>query len=67
VESGHRWIIDYKTGTHEGGDVEAFLDNEQERYRAQLESYAMLVSRMDSRPIRLGLYFPMLQAWREWS
>ena len=44
-----------------------FLDNEQERYRAQLENYAMLMSRLDSRPIRLGLYFPMLQAWREWT
>ena len=30
---GVRWIIDYKTGGHEGGDIEAFLDNEQRRYR----------------------------------
>jgi hypothetical protein len=22
---------------------------------------------LDSRPIRLGLYFPLLGAWREWS
>jgi len=67
VESGYRWIIDYKTGMHEGGSLDAFLDNEQERYRQQLENYGMLLSRMDSRPIRLGLYFPMMQAWREWS
>lgn len=25
---GMRWIIDYKTGTHLGGDIEAFLDRE---------------------------------------
>ncbi len=62
-----RWIIDYKTGAHEGGGLEAFLDNEQLRYRAQLENYAILMKHMDSRPIRLGLYFPILQAWREWA
>lgn len=40
---GVRWIIDYKTSGHEGGNVEAFLDNEQTRYRAQLERYARLM------------------------
>jgi len=40
---GARWIIDYKTSTHEGGNTEAFLDNERERYRAQLERYAALL------------------------
>ena len=66
VAGGTRWIIDYKTGSHTGGSPEIFLDNEQERYRAQLESYAGVARSMDSRPIRLGLYFPMLQGWREW-
>ncbi len=64
---GNRWIVDYKTGTHEGGDLSAFLDREQERYRAQLERYARLVRGLDSRPVRLALYFPMLKAWREWE
>ncbi len=66
-EHGDRWIIDFKTGAHEGADVDAFLDNEKERYRAQLESYARLVSAFDNRPIRLGLYFPLLKGWREWT
>ena len=66
VAGGTRWIIDYKTGTHTGGSLENFLDNEQARYRAQLEGYASVIRSMDSRPIRLGLYFPLLQAWREW-
>ena len=66
-DAGIRWIIDYKTGSHEGGNLEAFLDNEQARYRSQLENYRLLMSRLDSRRIRLGLYFPMLQAWREWN
>ena len=63
---GTRWIVDYKTGTHEGSDLEAFLDREQERYREQLGRYARIMAGFDSRPVRLALYFPLLQAWREW-
>ncbi len=72
-ESGVRWIIDFKTGSHEGGNVDAFLDNERERYRRQLETYAALISKLRSdmlvrpSPIRLALYFPMLSGWREWA
>ena len=66
-ESGVRWIIDYKTGAHQGGDLEVFLDNEKERYREQLERYARLLVQRDDRPIRLGLYFPLLGEWREWA
>ena len=64
---GIRWIIDYKSGRHEGGDPDAFLDREQARYRAQLERYAALVASEEDRPIRLGLYYPMLPGWREWA
>lgn len=64
---GNRWIVDFKTGTHEGADLEAFLDREVERYRAQLERYAELVSRVyPGEPLRTGLYFPLHQAWRSW-
>ena len=65
--SGTRWIVDYKTGTHEGADVDAFLDRERERYRAQLEQYAALMAKLERGPIRLGLYFPLLRGWREWT
>jgi ATP-dependent exoDNAse (exonuclease V) beta subunit len=67
VADGERWIVDFKTGIHEGADREAFLDREQERYRDQLERYAALVRGLDARPIRLGLYHPLLGGWREWS
>ena len=66
VDGGTRWIIDYKTGTHTGSVLDRFLENEQARYRAQLEGYASVIQTLDARPIRLGLYFPMLQGWREW-
>jgi ATP-dependent exoDNAse (exonuclease V) beta subunit len=72
-ESGVRWIIDFKTGGHEGGNVAAFLDNERERYRRQLEVYATLISKLPAKTyppaaaIRLALYFPLLSGWREWQ
>ena len=40
VDDGVRWIIDYKTSTHESSGRDAFLDNEQTRYREQMEGYA---------------------------
>lgn len=64
---GVRWIIDYKVGAHTGADMDAFLDNERERYRVQLERYAAIMRALDSRPIRLGLYFPLMRGWREWA
>lgn len=66
-EQGRFWIIDYKTSEHQGGRLERFLNEEQRRYRPQLESYALLMSRVVSGPISLGLYFPLLDAWREWK
>ncbi len=64
--AGIRWIVDYKTSRHEGAGLEEFLDREQERYRPQLQRYARLLRRLGPEPLRLGLYFPLLSAWREW-
>ncbi len=70
-DDGTRWIIDFKTGSHLGADAETFLDNEQNRYREQLETYAVLMHAMmppdEVQPIKLGLYFPLLRGWREWA
>lgn len=66
-EDGVRWIIDYKTSSHEGAGVENFLEQEKERYREQLERYARLMAQFEDRPIRLGLYFPLLGEWIEWA
>ena len=64
--SGERWVVDYKTGSHEGGDVDAFLDRELDRYAEQLDGYAEVLARIDpARPVRLGLWFPMVRGWRE--
>jgi hypothetical protein len=64
--TGVRWIVDYKTSSHEGAGLAEFLDNERERYRGQLERYAQLMRALGDEPIRLGLYFPLLSGWREW-
>ena len=65
-QQGVRWIIDYKASSH-GGKIDEFLDQEQKRYREQLERYARVMRKMEGNPIRLGLYFPLLNGWREWE
>lgn len=65
--SGTRWIVDFKLSRHEGAATDLFLDRERERYAAQLEAYAAALRGLESRPIRLGLYFPLLGGWREWA
>jgi hypothetical protein len=64
---GRFWIIDFKISDHQGAHLDRFLDEEQRRYHPQLDSYATLVSRLEAGPISLGLYFPLLDAWREWT
>jgi ATP-dependent exoDNAse (exonuclease V) beta subunit len=64
--AGTRWIIDYKTSRHAGGDLDLFIAAELERYRDQLETYARALYRIDARPIRVGLYFPVLGVFRDW-
>lgn len=66
-EAGVLWIVDYKTGRHEGAALGKFLDRERERYRAQLERYARLLAGRHPGPIRMGLYFPQHAGWREWG
>jgi ATP-dependent exoDNAse (exonuclease V) beta subunit len=66
-EAGIRWVIDYKTSRHLGSGLDEFLDREVERYRTQLERYAVLARRLGPEPVRLGLYFPLMREWREWQ
>jgi ATP-dependent helicase/nuclease subunit A len=66
-DQGVRWVIDYKTSQHVGGGLAEFLDREVERYRSQLQRYALLAGRLGPEPVRLGLYFPLMRAWREWA
>ena len=59
-ENNIRWIIDYKTGEHLGGDLELFFKNEKDRYRNQLNLYGMIFKQFgEERPIKKALYYPM--------
>jgi ATP-dependent helicase/nuclease subunit A len=60
--SGRRWIVDYKSGTHEGGGRDEFLDRELERYAPQLTGYA---GAFPGQAVSAALYFPSMGAWRE--
>ena len=62
---GKHWIVDYKTSSHQGADVERFLDRERERYQTQLARYAAALGNPDA--AMLGLYFPLLRGWRDWT
>jgi ATP-dependent helicase/nuclease subunit A len=62
---GTRWVIDFKTSSHAGGDVEVFLANELARYRAQLTSHCELARALGPEPVRAALYLPLLGAFRE--
>ena len=62
-----RWIVDFKTGEHGGAQVDEFLDREMIRYRPQLTGYADALAARGERNIHLGLFFPLLGAWRQWQ
>jgi ATP-dependent exoDNAse (exonuclease V) beta subunit len=62
---GTRWVIDFKTSTHEGGGVESFIASELERYAPQLQRYVELARRLGPEPVRAALYFPLLGEFRE--
>jgi len=66
-DKGIRWVIDYKTGEHRGGELRVFLENEKKRYKAQLEGYAELLERWNKgKTIKKALYYPAIPAWIEW-
>jgi len=65
IDAGEHWIVDYKTSSHEGGDLEGFLAAESERYRSQLARYKTLYEGWSRGAARCALYFPLLARWVE--
>ena len=63
-EESVRWIIDYKTAIFTGNNLEDFLAAEQTQYAEKMRHYLQAMQIMDPRPIRLGLYFPLIPAWQ---
>jgi ATP-dependent helicase/nuclease subunit A len=55
-----RWIVDFKTGKHEGANIETFFEEEKKRYNGQLKDYETLFKQLgETRKIKKALYYPM--------
>ena len=48
-------------------DLDAFLEQERKRYAEQLEGYAKLMHDLQSRRVKVALYFPLLKRLVEWE
>jgi len=60
-ENGNHWVIDYKTGSHDGSDTEGFIENEIIRYKPQLEKYEYMYKVYSGQVPKLALYYPNLK------
>jgi ATP-dependent exoDNAse (exonuclease V) beta subunit len=65
AEDDTHWIIDYKTSSHEGGNLAGFLQVEADRYNAQLARYASIYKNWSGANVKCALYFPLLQSFVE--
>jgi ATP-dependent exoDNAse (exonuclease V) beta subunit len=65
IDEDTHWIVDYKTSSHEGGNLQGFLAAEVERYRDQLARYAALYAAYAGVDAHCALYFPLLQEFVE--
>jgi len=65
AEDDTHWIIDYKTSSHEGGNLAAFLQAEADRYKVQLARYASIYENWSGANVKCALYFPLLQSFVE--
>jgi ATP-dependent helicase/nuclease subunit A len=63
------WIVDYKTAHPESVAAEAMLANLRGLFAPQLEAYAEVLRKLrpDGKPIRAGLYYPLMRALDWWA
>jgi ATP-dependent exoDNAse (exonuclease V) beta subunit len=67
VENDTRWIVDYKISEPAQQQTkELFLKQQQHHYQAQLNNYAKIFCN-EPQPIKLGLYFPLIDCFIEWD
>jgi len=65
IDGDTHWIVDYKTSSHEGGNLDGFIAAESDRYREQLERYKTLYESYAGVQARCALYFPLLGRFAE--
>ncbi len=67
VDNGFCWIIDYKTSQPANKQsLDDFLQQQKTNYFTQLDNYPQILSIKHSMPIKLCLYFPLIDQWIEW-
>ena len=59
------WIVDYKTATPGGRELESFLAAERDKYAPQLEAYAAAMG--GDMAVRLALYYPLIPRLVWWG
>jgi ATP-dependent exoDNAse (exonuclease V) beta subunit len=68
ISHNTRWIIDYKISQPKTEQtLSDFLRQEQTHYRPQLEQYARILHHSENLPIKLMLYFPLLDEQITWG
>ena len=65
IDDDTHWIVDYKTSSHEGGDLDGFIREQSRRYRDQLERYKTLYEAYAGVQVRCALFFPLLGRFAE--
>ena len=66
VESGIRWVIDYKTAEPIEGEIAATFESRMtEQHAPQLEKYASIVAHLGSEPVKRALYLTATQSFVE--
>ena len=60
IDGETHWIVDYKTSSHEGGNLRGFLAAETARYAPQLKKYGSIYRAWAGVAPRCALYFPLL-------
>lgn len=54
-ENDVRWIIDYKTS----------VEIDSDKYAKKMHDYLYAMQQIETRPVKLALYFPLIPAWEE--
>jgi hypothetical protein len=66
IDNQQRWIIDYKYSAVADNESEkSFIARQTEAYRPQLNHYAELYQKLESRKVRCALYFPQTSVFIE--
>ena len=66
IDGGFRWIIDYKYAAPNINESEQnFYQRQIETYSPQLNHYAQLYQKLETKKVRCALYFPQTAVFIE--